>query len=187
MVKIDSKNRKQIKQISHQTRDWRKVHHYLGLAVALFLLISAITGILLALKKDVEIIQPPTQEGVAKNLSEWKSMVQLEQLSSDALKEHLGYLPELDRVDVRPDKGVAKFQYLPGYWEVQVDGSSGEILMIEKRYSDLIEKIHDGSIISDLFKLISMNLLGFGVIIMIVTGLWLWYGPFKIRRLKKLK
>ncbi len=186
MVKLDSKNRSQIKQISHQTRDWRKVHHYLGLTVALFLLISSITGIILALKKDVDIIQPPTQNGVANNLAEWKSMAELEQLSSDALMSHLGYLPPLDRVDVRPDKGVAKFQYLPGYWEVQVDGSSGQVLMIEKRYSDLIEKIHDGSIVSDLFKLISMNLLGVGVIIMIVTGLWLWYGPIKIRKLKKL-
>lgn len=187
MVKIDSKNRSQIKQISHQTRDWRKVHHYFGLAVALFLLISAVTGILLGLKKDVDIIQPPTQKGVAESLAEWKPMAELAQISSAALKDHLGYLPELDRVDVRPGKGVAKFQYLPGYWEVQVDGSSGEVLMIEKRYSDLIEKIHDGSIISDLFKLISMNLLGFGVIVMIFTGLWLWYGPFKIRKLKKLR
>ncbi|MEQ9299043.1 MAG: PepSY-associated TM helix domain-containing protein [Cyclobacteriaceae bacterium] len=187
MVKIDSKNRSQIKQISHQTRDWRKVHHYFGLAVALFLLISSITGILLSLKKDVEIIQPPTQKGGTKNMAEWKAMHELEEISTRALTEHLGYLTELDRVDIRPDKGVAKFQYLPGYWEVQVDGSSGEVLMIEKRYSDLIEKIHDGSIISDLFKLVSMNLLGFGVIVMIATGLWLWYGPFKIRKLKKLR
>lgn len=169
------------------TRDWRKVHHYLGLAIAVFLLISALTGILLSLKKDVEIIQPATQKGISKGMQEWMPMIQLERLSSQALSDHLGYLPELDRVDVRPSKGVAKFQYLPGYWEVQIDASTGEILMIEKRYSDLIEKIHDGSIISDLFKLISMNLLGIGTIIMIITGLWLWYGPIKIRKLKKLK
>ena len=187
MVKIETKQRAQIKQISHKTRDWRKVHHYFGLAVALFLLISAVTGILLGLKKDVDIIQPPTQKGVAESLSEWKPMAELENISSVALSEFLGHLPELDRIDVRPDKGVAKFQYLPGHWEVQIDGKTGEVSMIEKRYSDLIEKIHDGSIISDLFKLVSMNLLGFGVIIMIATGLWLWYGPFKIRKLKRLR
>ncbi len=186
MVKITQEKRERIKHISHQTRDWRKVHHYLGLVVALFLLISSVTGILLALKKDVEIIQPPTQRGVTKELLDWKAFSELEVLASAALEEHLGHLPELDRIDVRPSKGVAKFQYQPGYWEVQIDGNTGQILMIEKRYSDLIEHIHDGSIINDLFKLISMHLLGIGVIVMIATGLWLWYGPFKIRRLKKL-
>jgi uncharacterized iron-regulated membrane protein len=187
MTHLDDQHRAQIKKISHKTRDWRKVHHYLGLFVALFLFISAITGILLSLKKDVGLIQPLTQKGVTNSLMDWKTMSELEKLSSVALSDHLGYLPELDRIDVRPDKGIAKFQYLPGFWEVQIDGSSGEVLMIEKRYSDLIEKIHDGSIISDVFKLIIMNLLGIGTVMMIATGLWLWYGPKKIRKLKNSK
>lgn len=186
MTQVDDQQRAHIKKISQHTRGWRKVHHYAGLVIAIFLLISAISGILLALKKDVSILQPPTQEGVTVSMHDWQPMVALEAISSEALSRHLGYLPALDRIDVRPDKGVAKFQYLPGFWEVQVDAATGKVLLIEKRYSDLIEKIHDGSIISEVFKLISMNLLGIGTVLMIISGLWLWYSPIKIRKIKKL-
>ena len=72
-----------------------------------------------------------------------------------------------------------------GNWEVQIDGTSGEVKSIAKRYSDWIESLHDGSIISDLFKLISMNLLGIGVLFLMGTGIWLWYGPKVVRELKR--
>ena len=38
---------------------------------------------------------------------------------------------------------------------------------------------------SDLFKLISMNGLGIGLLVLMLTGLWLWYGPRRYRRLKR--
>ena len=70
---------------------------------------------------------------------------------------------------------------------MQVDGKSGEVLSIDKRYSDWIESLHDGSIISDGFKLVSMNFLGMGLLFLIFTGLWLWYGPRRIRIKKRVK
>jgi uncharacterized iron-regulated membrane protein len=112
-------------------------------------------------------------------------MASLTEKAAASLKEHK-IDAQLDRIDVRPSKGILKFQYTPGYWEVQVDGKSGDILSVEKRYSDLIEKIHDGSIITDWFKLISMNILGIGLVLMILSGFWLWYGPHKIRKIKHL-
>jgi len=61
------------------------------------------------------------------------------------------------------------------------------VLSVARRHSDWIEQLHDGSIISDLFKLISMNFLGIGLLIMILSGLWLWYGPKKFRKMKRRK
>jgi len=61
------------------------------------------------------------------------------------------------------------------------------VLSIDKRYSDWIESLHDGSIISDGFKLVSMNFLGMGLLFLIFTGLWLWYGPRRIRIKKRVK
>jgi len=158
----------------------------MGLSLALLLIISAITGVLLALKKDVDVIQPPTQKGVSKDLIEWKSISELKMLSITALHENY---PEqkgnmVDRMDVRPSKGVVKVLFKDGNWEVQIDGKSGEILSIAKRYSDWIESLHDGSIVSDFFKLISMNFLGIGLLFLIATGFWLWYGPRRIRKIK---
>jgi uncharacterized iron-regulated membrane protein len=158
----------------------------LGLSIALFLIISSITGILLALKKDFDILQPPTQKGESKELATWKPVSELADLAQKAFIEAYPDQTDnsVDRMDVRPSKGIAKVLFENGYWEVQIDGTSGKILSISRRHSDWIEHLHDGSIISDWFKLVSMNYLGLGALFLIGTGIWLWYGPKKVRQIK---
>ncbi len=168
-------------------RQFRVWHRIMGISLAIILLISAITGILLAWKKEVTLIQPATQKGISLDLSSWKPLHELSDIATAAFYEtcpdQKGNL--IDRMDVRPDKGIVKVLFQKGYWEVQVDGTSGEIKSIAKRHSDWIEHLHDGSIISDLFKLVSMNVLGIGLMILISTGLWLWYGPRLVRAIKR--
>ncbi len=90
-------------------------------------------------------------------------------------------------MDARPSKGIVKVLFKNGYWEVQVDASTGKVKSIARRHSDWIEALHDGSIVSHIFKLVSMNLIGFGLLFLIGSGLWLWYGPKLIRQRKKFK
>jgi len=175
------------KRIVKRLRTFRVWHRTIGVFVAIFLLISSVTGILLSLKKDVPLIQPPTQEISFSSTDTWLTIPELEQKSMLALQ---GKYPEqkenkVKRIDVRPSKGIAKVIFEEGNWEVQLNAINGEALSIEKRYSDWIESLHDGSIISNLFKLISMNILGISVIFMVITGLWLYFGPKRFRRLKK--
>lgn len=176
-------------RIIRSIRQFRKYHKYVGLSIGLILLISALSGIFLAWKKDVDLLQPPTQKGVASELSAW---LPLEQLADSALLAMLTHRPELkdlgiDRMDVRPAKGVVKVLFDTGWWEVQVDGSTGQVLSIARRHSDWIEKVHDGSILSDGFKLLSMNVLGIGCLVLIMTGVWLWYGPRLYRRMRRYR
>lgn len=168
-------------------RNFRVYHKYLGLGLAVLLLVSAITGLLLGWKKDAAWIQPPSQKGQSTALEEWLPNYELADLASTALAEAYPKQADnpIDRLDVRPSKGIVKVLFEQGYWEVQIDGATGAILSVDKRYSDFIEHIHDGSIISDLFKLGAMNLLGIGLSVMIVTGFWLWYGPRRLRFLKR--
>lgn len=174
-------------KITQQLRNFRKIHKILGITLAILLMISAITGLLLGWKKNVDLIQPPTQKGKSKELTDWKPVAELADIAqsafSEAYPDKAAY--EIDRMDVRPSKGIVKVLFDKGWWEVQVDGSSGEVLSIARRNSDWIEQIHDGSIISDFFKLFSMNVLGIGLAIMILSGWFLWYGPKKFRRLKR--
>lgn len=167
-------------------RSFRKYHRFFGLIMAVFLLISAVTGLLLGWKKDAAWIQPPTQKGT-KDLTEWLDIHELGALAQSALAEaHPDQADNnIDRLDVRPGKGIVKVLFENGYWEVQIDGNSGAVLSINKRYSDFIEHLHDGSIISDTFKLASMNVLGVSLMIMIISGIWLWYGPRLIRAKKR--
>lgn len=159
----------------------------MGLVVALILLISALTGIFLAWKKDVDLLQPPTQKGARSGLAGWLPLEQLADTAKLALLRHRPELADvgIDRMDVRPSKGIVKVLFDKGWWEVQVDGTTGKALSVAKRHSDWIEKVHDGSIISDGFKLLSMNFLGFGCLILILTGFWLWYGPRLYRRIRR--
>ncbi len=159
----------------------------MGLVLVAFLTISAATGIFLAWKKKVAAIQPPTLNGQADELSDWRPIAELAEVATMAFhKAHPNHSNTgIDRMDLRPSKGIVKVLFEKGWWEVQVDGATAEVLSIKRRNSDWIEQIHDGSIISDGFKLVSMNILGVGLLVMIFTGWYLWYGPRKYRRIKR--
>ena len=167
-------------------RRFRIFHRWIGISLAVFLLISAFTGILLSLKKNFDILQPPTQKGQSADLSTWKSLDELKLIAvQEVQKDNPNSENSVERLDVRPSKGVVKVLFKQENLEVQLDGTSGEVLSVAPRWSDWLESLHDGSIISDLFKPISMNILGWGLIVMIISGFWLWYGPRKLRRKRR--
>lgn len=120
-------------------------------------------------------------------MSDWKPAAELAEIATNHLYTTVPQQINnpIDRMDYRPSKGIVKVLFENNWWEVQVDCTTGEVLSAAKRHSDWIEEIHDGSIISDLFKLISMNILGIGLTLMVLTGFWLWYGPKLVKRLRK--
>lgn len=167
-----------------KSRSW---HSYLGLGLAFFLLISAVTGLLLGWKKQSDWLQPGTQKGSTGDLVDWKPISELAYTAQLAFREEVGpsFSDEIERLDVRPSKNTVKVRFEHDDYEVQVDGISGKVLNVGQRNADWIERIHDGSIISDYFKLISMNLLSIGLVIMIGTGTWLFFGPRRYRAMRK--
>jgi len=178
-----------LKHYIKSLRNFRKYHRYLGISLAVLVLISAVTGILLSLKKDIDLLQPPTQKGISKSMEAWKPIGELAQIATSVFyKKHPDQKDNpIDKMDVRPSKGIVKVLFEKGYWEVQIDATSGEVKSIARRHADWIEHLHDGSIISDWFKLISMNTLGIGLLILMGSGMWLWYGPKRIRKIKRKK
>lgn len=185
-MSITREPKQKIRRLSAVLRNYRVYHRYLGLLLSILLLISSLTGILLSWKKDIALIKPPTQKEGSTDLSKWVPLSTLAQKAGMAL-DSAQNLPSnpIDRIDVRPDKGIVKVLFLEGYWEVQLNGSTGEVLSVGRRHSDWLESLHDGSIISDGFKLLSMNLLGFGLLILTASGFILWLYPKRIRQLKK--
>lgn len=175
-----------IKDLTYSLRKYRNWHRWIGLSVGILVIISSLSGIFLALKKDVSVLQPPTQKSESVANINWLSVEEIGKIATEALKAHTGLKEvSIDRMDVRPSKGIVKVNFEQGFWEVQVDGYQGEILSIGRRHSDWIEKVHDGSIISDAFKLVSMHVLGLGLLVLTLSGFWLWLGPRKIRKIKK--
>jgi len=162
-----------------------------------FIFIVAITGLALAWKKhSANIIMPETQKSVAIELSQWKDIAILEEIAVDTLTRILNNQQTeesisvyVDRIDIRKKDGVAKFLFTEGFWEVQISGSTAEVLSVGRRHSEWIENIHDGSILddlfstsNDLFKLLFSNIAGIGLLLFTITGFWMWYGPKRMRK-----
>ena len=170
----------------------RKIHRYTGLALAIFFLVIGVTGLLLGWKKQA-VLLPPTAKGVSAEAVQWLPVNTLTQKAHKYLQDSVGaHLSlELDRIDIRPDKGIAKYVYVDHYWEVQVDCTNAALLSIGKRNSDFLEHLHDFSLFDreiktggDVIKLFYTTLMGLSVIVFTLTGFWLWYGPKQMKHIK---
>lgn len=164
-------------------RGSRKVHRYGAIIIALPFLIVITSGIILQLKKDVAWIQPESMRGSSTELN----------ISFDSLLAAATAVPEaeisswddVDRIDVRPDKGMAKIR-ANNRWEIQVDTKTGDILQVEYRRSDLIESIHDGSWFFDAAKYWIFLPSGIIVLILWISGMYLWFLPKIHKRRNRL-
>lgn len=174
-----------LQSIVNSLRQFRTWHKWVGISVVLFMLITSTTGILLGWKKNVELLQPPTLKGKSTDVATWVSFEKISETALHAIDSVTGEENSIDRLDVRYDKGIVKVLFTRGYWEVQIDPATGKALSVAKRHADWVEHVHDGSIISDLFKLFYTNYIGWGLLILSITGFWLWYGPRAIRKAKQ--
>ncbi len=151
------------------------------------------TGLLLGWKKNVEVLQHPTERGISEKMEEWLPLDSLVHIADKELiaRKGMEISSQLDKLDARPDKGMVKIIYKDHYYSVQVDAVTGMVLAFEYRTSDLIEHLHDGTFIDNLFKipggifkLIYTSILSVSLITFATTGFWLWYGP-KVMRKKR--
>ena len=176
-------------------RLFRKVHRALGAVLFIFFFVMAGSGIFLGWKNNSNgLILPKSQSGISTNLENWLSIDSLHKKATFILKDSISpsISIELNRIDIRKNKGMVKFVFQDHLWEVQLDGSTGELLQLKKRNSDFIESIHDGSILDSIantsqsqIKLIYTNIMGFALLLFTITGFWLWYGPKKLKKRKK--
>lgn len=182
--------KKHTEKIASATRAYRKLHKWVAVPLFLFLFLIGATGLLLGWKKNVGLL-PPTASGADKDAATWVSIDSLQQIAMAHARDSLQKSDKIDRIDIRPGKAIAKIVFADHYSEIQLDCSTGEILAVNARYSDLIENIHDGSIMDVLFKtsgdqakLAYTTFASCGLILLSFSGFWLWLNPTRIRKLK---
>ena len=160
----------------------RKLHRWGALITFIPLLLVIITGLLLQVKKEVAWIQPPTAKASGRVPElDWPSMLSAAAAVPEAAIE--GW-DDIDRIDVRPGKGIAKIQ-CKNRWEIQIDMQSGAVLSSTYRRSDLIESLHDGSFFADAAKLWVFLPNGLILLGLWFTGVYLWWLPIGSKRKKK--
>ena len=169
----------------------RKLHRTTGAFLFVFFFILAATGLLLGWKKHTGgVILPKSYQGKSTDQKNWLPVHVLHEKAVQVVRERISpdLSLELERIDIRPDKGMVKFVFIEDYWGVQLDCTTGELLHIERRRSDFIENIHDGSIIDYLLgtggeqaKVIYTSIMGTALLLFTISGFWLWYGPKRFR------
>ncbi|MBC8153966.1 MAG: PepSY domain-containing protein [Bacteroidetes bacterium] len=185
---------KEIKDSSRRIRSYRKIHGVLGGALFVFFVVIAGTGLLLGWKKHSGgVLLAKSYTGVSTDPRRWLPIDSLRQIAFRTLHDSVsaGLSTKLDRIDIRPQKGMVKFVFEEHYQGVQLDCTTGQVLHIETRRSDFIENLHDGSYIDSLIglgdepaKLIYTTVTGLALLLFSITGFYLYYGPKWIRKRK---
>jgi hypothetical protein len=158
----------------------RRVHYWASSIIAIPLLIMIVTGVLLQVKKQWHWVQPPEQRGTG--AAPAIGLAELLESVKRVPDMHVSSWDDVNRIDVRPDRGLAKVWLMNGY-EVQVDLGTGAVLQTAYRRSDLIETIHDGSFfVGDWTKLGLFLPTGLTVLLLWLGGMWMWWVPLGARR-----
>ena len=110
------------KQQAKVVRYFRWLHRKVAVALFIFFLLISITGTLLGIKKQSGLLAP-TQKGLTADASKWLSADSLTKMAKQYLHDSVSSTldTELDRIDIRPQKGIAKFVYLDHYCGLQLD------------------------------------------------------------------
>jgi hypothetical protein len=161
----------------------RRIHYWIAFGAALPMIVMIGSGLLLQSKKHWSWVQPTEQRGTGT-----VPVIDLEGML-DAVKAVPGMnvqtWADVNRIDVRADRGLAKVWLLNGY-EVQVDLGTGRVLQTAYRRSDLIESIHDGSVFAgDWTKLGLFLPAGIVVFLLWLSGMWMWWVPFSAKRKRR--
>lgn len=153
----------------------RTIHKWASLLIALPLLLVIVTGILLLVRKEFALLQPPSQKGVATipSISFEQILIQTKTVE----KAEVTSWQDIDRLDVRPDKGLIKVR-TNSSWEVQIDGKTGEILQVAYRNSEFIESLHDGTFFQKNANLWLMLPVAIVLLLLWLTGLYLFCLPY---------
>jgi uncharacterized iron-regulated membrane protein len=159
-------------------------HKWTGLTLGAVFVLTAVTGVLLLLKKEFHYLQPPTQKGTPGAISSFLSVDDVTQAVLTEGHPHFQSADDIDRIDVRPAKHVFKVRSKHEDAEIQICATTGRVLRIDVRRSDWLERLHDGSWIGDWFKIFAMPLAGLGLLYLVFSGYWIWLQP-KINRARR--
>jgi hypothetical protein len=182
-------------KVVKKTRWYRKLHRWIASVLFVFFLLISVTGILLGWKKNTSgYLLAKTHKGKSINPQDWISIDSLQKKAISIYRDSISgnSTVAIDRIDIRPDKGMAKILFEDNYTALQIDLATGSLIYLEKRRADFIEHLHDGTYIDNLlqnksgwFKLSYTSVIGCSLLLLTFSGFWLWYNPKRIRNSKK--
>jgi hypothetical protein len=165
-------------------------HRRIGSLLFVFFLFVSLTGFMLGWKSlfSTTLYSAPAGRDRGGS-SHWLALDSLQALAAGALTLHTeakGDHP--GKAEARLSAGYVEFQFKPDYY-VRVEGRSGAITLIQRRYGGWIQDIHDGAIVDgwisdkgEVVKKIYSSALALALLFLTLSGFWLWYKPGRIRK-----
>jgi uncharacterized iron-regulated membrane protein len=159
----------------------RKVHYWAAIIAALPLVVVIGTGLLLQLKKQLPWVQPPERRGSSKEPT--LTLARVLEVCQSVSEAEVRTWADVERMDVRPSRGLIKVTAVNG-WEVQIDATSGDVLQVAYRRSDLIEAMHDGSWFHPWAKLWLFFPAAVLLLLLWVSGVYLFWLPIVVKAMR---
>ncbi len=142
------------------------------------MILVSVTGLLLAWKKKVDWLQPPSQKGAS--LQSASQVTSLDKIADSVFAEgipELKSIDDIDRFELHTGKGIFKVTSKSGYHEVQVNAETAEVLSVSKRNDQMVEDIHDLSFFNDAFRENVLPFVALCLITLGVSGIIMFFTP----------
>lgn len=141
------------------------------------MVISA-SGFFLAIKGKVDWMRPKTQTGAP--FDHPSQLVPVDRVMNVAFQagySELAELAHIDRLEYHAEDNVWKVLSKKGYREVQVDGTTGDVLSTGQRNDQMTEDIHDMSFFAEFWHEWGLPLVGLLLFFLSVSGVIMFFVP----------
>lgn len=156
----------------------RALHKWIGLINSLFLVVISATGLLLAVKKRFDWIQPATQKGEkVESLADVASLGDVAEAAFQVGLPELKTPEDIHRFELHVDKNVIKVTSKDGFKEVQIDAKTAKVLSVGDRNDSLLETIHDMSFFSPALHAWLLPVVAVSLFLLGISGAYMFSVP----------
>jgi uncharacterized iron-regulated membrane protein len=157
----------------------RRLHRWGAIVTLAPLLLIILTGLALQLRKHWTWVQPAEHRGTGSvPVISFDDILAAARTATDA---QIQTWDDIDRLDVRPGKGLIKVRAVNDY-EVQLDAQTGTVLHTAYRRSHFFEALHEGAFFGDFVQFGLFFPSGLILLALLATGGYLWFLPILAKR-----
>ena len=176
--------------VNNLLQQFRNLHKKFASVLFVFFFLIGLTGSLLSFKSAfTKVIFENKEISGESKLTAILPLDSLETIATSTLNEKANTkFKKSEKVEIKIAKGTVLFYYKDAY-SIQVNGASGAPILIEKKFGGIIQDIHDGAILDSLFinklslsKKIYSIIMGLSLLLLTITGTYMWYKPKMIKK-----
>jgi len=157
------------------TKGMLYTHLWLGVIVAFLVIIISLTGIMLNHKRALGFM-PGTDARQPGAFAQSLPLPELARRAAAAVTPDVA-TSGIDRMDVRPDKGIIKVRFNDtSITEVTLALHDGAVLVTGLRNDSFLEQLHSGDAFGKAGYLLS-DLAAAALILLLLSGFWMWLYP----------